>query len=138
MKRYRTRHDRRDGVRRLALAEPTLSVRAMARRLELSKDTVRRDLAELRHEGRLELTAAADQRLAEVAQAIAAVVPGAPGDRITVSVSHHHSGPAGPWCDSWTGTPEGLAERILAAVPLTDVQAEQILAAVRTALRGMS
>ncbi|MEU2993383.1 hypothetical protein ABZ772_24175, partial [Streptomyces griseoincarnatus] len=31
--------------------------------------------------------------------------------------------------DSWTGTPEALAERILAAVSLTDTQADQIVAA---------
>ncbi|MFD6035278.1 DeoR family transcriptional regulator [Streptomyces griseoincarnatus] len=138
VKKYRTRHDRRDSVRQLAQAEPTLSVRAMARRLQLSKDTVRRDLAALQKEGLLKQPAgtADEGQRAEVARAIASVVPGTPGHIVTVSVVHHHSRPSGAWADSWTGTPEALAERILATVSLTDAQADQIVAAVRTALKG--
>ncbi|MEU2992557.1 DeoR family transcriptional regulator [Streptomyces griseoincarnatus] len=125
-------------MRRLAQAEPTLSVRAMARRLQLSKDTVRRDLAALQQEGlRRQPAGVANEGLrGEIGRAIASVVPGKPGHVVTVSVVHHHSGPTGAWADSWTGTPEALAERILAAVSLTDTQADQIVAAVRTALKG--
>jgi DNA-binding Lrp family transcriptional regulator len=176
---YKTRQARRESVRQLALEEPGLSAREMARRLALSKDTVRRDLEQLQQDKQLTLDTSLvaeahrlnrergygarriarelgitryaatlllerppaggtgeDQR-AQLARAIASVVPGEPGHTVTVSVVHHRSGPNGGWADSWTGTVESLADRILDQVSLTDAQADQIVAAVRAALKGV-
>lgn len=131
---HRTRYARQESVRRLALEEPSLSVRGMARRLGLAKDTVRRDLAELRQTGRLSQRTAEGRRSAEVAGAIASVVPGKRGHRVLVGVTHYYSEPGRPSHATWTGSPEELAERICAAVTLDGDQAERITAAVHAAL----
>lgn len=92
---------------------------------------------------------------ANVVGAIASMVSSAPGHLVTVTVVNHHTGPAGAgWTDSWTGTAESLANRIIERVsfteakaapvrltvelngPVTEAQAEQVRAAVRAALGG--
>jgi hypothetical protein len=107
----------------------------MAERLGLSKDTVRRDLAVIEEEDRRRRHGS-DHLAAEVARVIADLVPGGAEDSVTVIVSvlrtRVESG--GPWCESWTGTPQDLAQRILAEVSLTDERIEEILAAVRAVL----
>lgn len=138
MRKYRTRDARQEDVLLLALDEPALSVRAMAKRLELSKDTVRRDLAELRRDRRLVHRDPERRQLAEVSQAITSLVPGEPGDRVVVSVTHHYTQPGRPSLATWTGTPEGLAERILSTLTLPEDQADRIAEAVRAALAPAS
>lgn len=134
MSNYRTRYARQEAVRRLAIDEPSLSTRAMAARLGLSKDTVRRDLAQLRRDGRLTQRNPDGRQTAEVARAITALVPGKPGARVVVSVTHHYTEPGRPSFATWTGTPDDLAGRILEAVTPTSGDAAQITAAVYAAL----